>query len=245
MQPRVTEWMRDYVDLETTSQMRAADICDERRVRELLAAGAPLHCADEIGWTALHHASYHGDARSVAALLEADAAGVTVNALERGGNTPLFLASHRSIGAVRALLAHGARQDLRSDSGSSALHQAAHSGEASVIELLCATPGAQVDAQDSNGYTPLMLASEGGREGAVSALLAHGARQDLQDSIGWTALHSAARLGHAGVAKLLCAGPGATAALALRDRDGCTPLAHAVDAGDAPTEAVLRAHGAS
>ena len=245
LQWRTYEWMRNYVHLVVTSLMRAADNCDEQRVRELLAAGAPLHCVDETGWTALHYSSDYGDARSVAALLEADTAGVTVNALDRDGRTPLFLASRRSKDAVRALLARGARQDLRRDNGSSALHQAAHSGEASVIELLCAAPGAEVDAQDSNGYTPLMIASLDDHSDAVRALLARGARQDLQDCIGWTALHSAARRGHAGVAELLCAGPGAAAALALRDRDGCTPLALAVKSGNAPTEAVLCAHGAS
>ena len=81
-------------------------------------------------------------------------------------------------------------------------------------------------------------------------LLARGARQELQNSRGWTAMHFAARWCHAGVVELLCAAPGATAALALQDKGGCTPLAVALmpwgfDATiQAACAAALRAHGA-
>jgi hypothetical protein len=163
----------------TTSLIRAAVKVDERRVRELLAAGAPLRCIDGYGRTALHYASAQGDARSVAALMEADAAGVTL------------------------------------------------------------------DAQDRGGFTPLMIASEDGRVGAVCALLARGARQTWRNIRGGAALHEAARGGHASIVELLCAAPGAATALALRDRDGHTPLAVAVLTGHDACAAVLRAHGAS
>ena len=128
-----------------------------------------------------------------------------------------------------------------------ALHQAARRGRAGTLELLCAAPGVLVDARDNYGQTPLILASEnsGDSEYNVRMLLALGARQELQDSLGMTALHHAARQGHAGVVEQLCAAPGAAAALALRDEDGCTPLARAVRGGFAAIAAVLRAHGAS
>jgi ankyrin repeat protein len=243
----------------TTNLMRAAEAGDEVRVRELLAAGAPLRCVDSLlGKSALHLASEQGSACSVAALLEADAAGDMINAQDSTGNTPLVLASeHGREGAVRALLARGARQELRNWYGDTALKMAASNGHSGVIELLCAAPGLQVDAtDDGSGYTPLIGASFFlGREGAVRTLLAAGARQELQDRNGRTAMHVASKEGHAGVVGLLCAAPGAALALALRDGKGRTPLAAlshppapffpATKAAQDACAAVMRAHGAS
>ena len=249
---------RWVVAKDTTSLMRAADAGDEVRVRELLAAGAPLGCVDgNERRTALHWASAQGSARAVAALLGADASGAMVDAQDSNYNTPLVLASsHGHEGAVRALLARGARQDVRNFlDGGTALHTAASNGHAGVVELLCAAPGAQVDAADDSGCTPLIDASMGGHEGAVRALLAHGARQELQDRNGRTAMHVASTEGHAGVVGLLCAAPGAALALALRDGKGRTPLAAlshppapffpATKAAQDACAAVMRAHGAS
>ena len=156
---------------------------------------------------------------------------------------------------MRALLARGARQELRIWDRGTALHQAAYCGHAGVLELVCAAPGVHVDAADYRGHTPLMDASKHGHEGAVRTLLAHGARQELQDGRGRTAMHVAAGKGCAGVVELLCAAPGAAAALALRDATGSTPLAWALfhphyrasstSAGQDACAAVLRAHGAS
>ena len=241
----------------TTNLMRAAEAGDEVRVRELLAAGAPLRCVDSLlGKSALHLASEQGSACSVAALLEADAAGDMINAQDSTGNTPLVLASeHGREGAVRALLARGARQELRNSYGGTALHMASSNGHSGVIELLCAAPGVKVDAANNKGRTPLIRACLYGHESAVRALLAQGARQELQGQHGETALHWAAKGGHAGVVELLCAAPGAALALALRDSEGNTPLACALTPvgpysvattdGRAACAAALRAHGAS
>jgi ankyrin repeat protein len=90
-----------------------------------------------------------------------------------------------------------------------------------------------------------MWASYKGHEGVVRLLLARGARQDLQDSSGNAALHDALYLGDcASVVALLCAAPGAAAALALRNQNGDTPLGLAVAHASAACEAVLRARGA-
>ena len=75
----------------------------------------------------------------------------------------------------------------------------------------------------------------------MRALLARGARQELQDNCGETALHRAAKGGLAGIVGLLCAAPGAAAALALRDFSGKTPLEHAEAGGKEACAALLRA----
>jgi ankyrin repeat protein len=233
----------------TTSLMRAADAGDERRVRELLAAGAPLRCVDHPERrTALHLAILRGNARVVTALLEADAAGETVVAHDRWKRTPLMYASslRGREDIVSALLACGARQELTNDFDDTALHAAASNGHASVIDLLCAAPGAAavLALGDRWGRTPLIRASEKGHEGAARALLAHGARQEQRDGNGKTALHFAATKGHTGVVELLCTAPGAATALALRDHDGNSPLMIARSTGDAGAVRAMLAIGA-
>ena len=172
-------WYPEMVE-RTTSLIRAAFAGDERRVRELLAAGAPLRCVDSRNSrTALLWASIPGDARVVAALLEADAAGETVDARDCVGNTALIWSSDRGhTGTVRLLLARGARQELQSDrSGNTALHKAAECGFASVVELLCAAPGAAaaLALRDKNGRTPLARAVSWRRDDCAAVLRAHGA----------------------------------------------------------------------
>jgi ankyrin repeat protein len=151
---------------------------------------------------------------------------------------------------VRQLIQLGAPLDLVDRFADSALHLASRFGHEHVAKALLdgkyeGRGGATVDLRIAHNDTPLMVAVMHGRhEGVVRALLARGARQDLRGSNGWTALHYAAATGLASLVALLCATPGAAAALALRNRDGETPLAVAVLLGRAECEAVLRAHGA-
>jgi ankyrin repeat protein len=65
--------------------------------------------------------------------------------------------------------------------------------------------GAEVDAQDRWGLTPLAWAAAWGREAEVELLLAHGATLDLADGLGRTPLHLAVHGGCAGMVELLCA----------------------------------------
>ena len=160
-----------------TSIMRAAAAGDERRVRELLAAGAPLRCSsDALSWTALHYASAQRNVSIVAALLEADAAGALLTADTVGamvdaqdsirGATPLILA--RSNGhecAARALLAHGAPH------GTSA---ALHSSSGVAAAAASGVTGA-LARRDFRGRTPLALALLFGHAATEAVLRAHGA----------------------------------------------------------------------
>ena len=127
----------------TTNLMRAAEAGDARRVRELLTAGAHWRCVDSARRTALHWACERGDARAVEALLAADSASETLNADDASSTTPLIQASFNGHeGAVRALLARGARQELQCEDGSTALMGAVRAGYIGVVEQLCAAPGA-------------------------------------------------------------------------------------------------------
>ncbi len=248
--PRRSEKMRWGCDVRTTSLMRAAEASDEQRVRELLAAGAPLRCLDAGRRAALHHAAAEPDARVVAALLEADAAGDTVDAPDSDGMTPLILASSLGrAGAVRALLARGAKLDLVNWLRKSALMEASSEGYAAVAQLL-ADKGASLDIIDVRGRSALMEASLKGHVSVAQLLADRGAKLDLVDSYGRSALSSACYRGHAAVAQLLAARMDA-AALNLVDSGGYTALDYTEKgrwrkdkaAELAPAVAAIRARG--
>jgi ankyrin repeat protein len=71
-------------------------------------------------------------------------------------STPLVLASERGdVGTVEKLLAEGADANQRLRSGDTALHRAARLGYGDVVKALLAH-GAEVDAKDDGGATPLV-----------------------------------------------------------------------------------------
>ncbi|MFY9610697.1 MAG: ankyrin repeat domain-containing protein [Blastocatellia bacterium] len=79
--------------------------------------------------------------------------------------------------------------------------------------------GADPDACDSHGRTPLIEAAFGGHVGAVSALLEAGADPNARDADGWTPLMEAASKGRLDVVKRLLA---AAADVKASNRDGRT-----------------------
>jgi hypothetical protein len=169
------------------------------------------------------------------------------------GSTQLIRAARANdLPRVLQLVQLGAPLELKDTGiGKTALHSACRLGHEHIARALLDGKyegrAAKADARDKFGWTPLMSASLSltGREGVVRLLLARGARLELQGGgEGWTALHAAARSNRASIITLLCAAPGAAAALALRDAEGNTPLGLAIAYGSAACEAALRAHGA-
>jgi serine/threonine-protein phosphatase 6 regulatory ankyrin repeat subunit B len=69
------------------------------------------------------------------------------------------------------------------------------------VELLLKR-GAEVNAQDRDGWTALMEASAKGRADVVRRLLAYGADVRIKNKNGWTALRTTARC-NTNVARLL------------------------------------------
>jgi len=83
-----------------------------------------------------------------------------------------------------------------------ALHAASRTGHLQVVRFLL-RQGVPVDVQDSNKYTPLILASWYGHRDVAQCLLEHGADVDWLDGDGGTPLTSAAYRGHADVVRVL------------------------------------------
>ena len=102
--------------------------------------------------------------------------GADVQDRDINGRTALHFAARRgALGAADALLRLGADPDFRDLAQFTALHIAAREGFDKVADLLC-RHGAVVDAPVAEkGWTPLMLAANGGHGRVVAMLLQHGA----------------------------------------------------------------------
>ncbi|CAF1036378.1 unnamed protein product [Adineta steineri] len=85
--------------------------------------------------------------------------------------------------------------------------------------------GADIDAQDAYGYTPLMNAAMLGRLDVVKALIEAGADIQKPGQFGYTALHAAAQSGHLDVVQALVK---YGASVNCKNQDGDIPLILAV-----------------
>ena len=136
-------------------------------------------------------ASFAGNVELITKLL---AAGADVNAADQNGITPLIAASSSlQKGAVELLLSHAADPSLKTKEGftasdflNSRLIDASSAGNVELIAKLLAA-GADVNATDQNGITPLIAASSSLQKGAVELLLSHAADPSLKTKQGFTA----------------------------------------------------------
>ncbi|MFT3808120.1 ankyrin repeat domain-containing protein [Arenimonas sp.] len=122
----------------------------------------------------------HGDLRLLRELI---ARGIDLN-LRHGGLTPLLAATrdswHGRPEAVMTLLANGADPRTADGEGNTSLHHAARSTDAAVAALLL-DAGAQIDALNNEGYSPLGLACEAANWRLARFLIEHGAKPEPAD----------------------------------------------------------------
>ena len=215
-------------------------------VAALLEAGANLGVRDPSGRTPLHAAaastavgSRLASSAAIAVLLEA---GADPNARDDAGYTALQLAPGDSTGLITALMeahAGGIVHDPNAHDafGYSALHAAARANSPRLIAALVAA-GADVDALDNDGYTPLLVAAGAKRRTgrnapprtsnaeAITALAEAGANLEARNDWGWSALHFAASAESDVAAEfaVLSALIEAGADLQARERNGWTAL---------------------
>ena len=86
--------------------------------------------------------------------------------------------------------------------------------------------GANPNAKDKHGWTPLHWAALGSNVKIVRVLLKHGADPNAKDKYGWTPLHSVALMGRVDVVKIMLE-HGADPRIA--DKEGHIPLDYAKD----------------
>jgi cytohesin len=185
------------------------------------------------GITALHRAIIQGEIGSVKTLLNGNA---DVNAVDSGGRTPLYDAAWRHIEIVNLLLNAGAQVNIAErKSGETPLHSAVLHDKLNIVEALLSA-GADVNAKDKWGSTPLHFAAS---PGTATALLKAKAKVNAVNSGGRIPLHDAAHRGMDQVVQTLL-GAGADV---NRNIDG-TPLFLAANNGYAQTVDALIEAGA-
>jgi len=129
--------------------------------------------------------------------------------------------------------------DARDDKGCTLLHKACDKNRKDIVEFLISS-GADVNAKENDGDTPLIEASEGYLE-LVKILVAKGADLNSRDDDGNTPLHEAASQGHTDVAEYLIS---KGAEINARNEKGETPLYKAADNGRLETVKRLVSRGA-
>ncbi|CAB1111013.1 unnamed protein product [Ectocarpus sp. CCAP 1310/34] len=147
---------------------------------------------------------------------------------------------------VRAKLAAGATIDEADSEGRTPLMVACASGDTEMASLLVngVSPPSSVAARTIEGWTPLMIASGGGRLGVVKVLLQAGAAlHDRDDEFGSNSFMWACGGGHAEVVRVMLAN-GAKDLIHSTNSDMWTPLMVACDAGSLATVQVLVEAGA-
>ncbi|MBA3954126.1 ankyrin repeat domain-containing protein [Candidatus Dependentiae bacterium] len=153
-------------------------------IKALLDNGATINCKANNGSTLLHLLADTHHANLIELLI---AQGLDANALDSEGNTPLHCAVTSNRGSydkchlvVKALLSKGAHITPIPRNQRTLLHMAAMNRNVALIKLLIAQ-GLEVNAQDSEGNTPLCLAVRHQNQVNVEALLSYEAsiRPDL------------------------------------------------------------------
>ena len=157
--------------------MTAARTGDPVTLKALLVAGAKVNVAEENqGQTPLMYAAGENHANAVKVLIEG---GADVNAKSKPLVWPEF--KFNTGGMIYTLQPVG---------GWSAAMYAARAGAIDAVRAL-ADAGADLNAPDPDGTTPLILAVVNAKFDTAVALLEKGANPNLQDEMGMTALYAA------------------------------------------------------
>lgn len=199
---------------------------------------------------------------SVRRVKKALAAGARVDGMPGTQITPLMrAATYGRLGMTNLLLEKGAKLETSTPidtntpeeasaypRGTRALHVAAYAGEVDVLRALLRA-GAQPNAKNGDGWTPLMAACNGCRSESrrrvttVEVLLEAGALPSLADKEGHSPLHIAAHWGVNDAIEILAAA--APGMLNHVNREGFTPLCAAAKQGHESAVRLLLSVGAS
>ena len=236
---------------------------DSKKVVEfLLAEGADVNAKDKWGYTPLYYAIWNEN-KDLATLLIGKGAEVNV---EPEKDYPLiyYAVWNEDLDAVKLLVAKGAKFDVKILKDRTAFHYAVGQGNRGIAEFLVSKgidasafhvaagmgdlarvkshieQGADVNAQDELGWTPLYWAASLGRTDVAKFLIDKGADVQRAATDGGTALHQAARAGDNELVELLLE---KDADANVKDGQGRTPLSLAEKRGHTEIVEILSKHG--
>jgi len=166
---------------------------------------------------------------NVSATMQVSGISVTMGAVAIAGPGHPFVkaAQEDDIETMQALIAETDVNVRDKDTDSSALDQAVQNGNHEIVQLLI-SHGANVNAVDEAGRTPLMRVGEDATCDLVWNLISAGARVNHKDETGDTALMNAAYRNNSEILKTLLE---AGADVNMADEDGTTPLMVAAENG--------------
>ncbi len=192
---------------------------------------------------ALVEAAARGDLGGTRTLLER---GALLEQRDARGRTALLAATQGNhVEVALALIARGADVNAQDDIQDSAFLLAGARGYTAILRATLAA-GANLKSTNRYGGTALIPACHYGHAETVRLLLTTTIDVNHVNNLGWTALLEAVILGdggpaHTDIVRQLIA---AKANLNLADRQGVTPLQHAVQRNQTAVAALLRAAGA-
>ncbi|RYP56997.1 hypothetical protein DL770_010789 [Monosporascus sp. CRB-9-2] len=131
----------------------------------LVEKGAQIEARDNDNKTPLMLAAEYGHEAAAKLLVEK---GAQIEAKDNDGSTPLIFATWQGHEALaRLLVEKGAQLEAKSN---------LKNGSA------CRTEGAQIDAKDNDGWTPLIFATWQGHEAVAMLLVEKGAQLEAKDN---------------------------------------------------------------
>jgi len=138
------------------SLQHAADKGDTKRIKALIAEGAPLNTRTENNWTPLMLATIKGHTETVQTLIEK---GAEINAQNNKGWTALmFAVSMSDVETMRLLLTKRADANVTDNEGKTALMQAASENNLDSVRVLL-DHKANVNVADRTSETALTIAA--------------------------------------------------------------------------------------
>ncbi|RWR74047.1 S-acyltransferase 23 [Cinnamomum micranthum f. kanehirae] len=190
--------------------------------------GFPLSKPDGNGYYALQWAALNNYSDITQYIIER---GGEVNAIDNSQQTALHWAAVRgSVAAADVLLQNGARIEVADVNGYRAVHFAAQYGQTGFLNHIVTRYGADFDAPDNDGRSPLHWAAYKGFADTVRLLLFRDADQRRQDKDGCTPVHWAAISGNVEACMVLVQA-GTKQGLLVKDNAGFTPVQLASDKG--------------